>query len=515
MAKVNIGSNLHVKSYTKEKTYNNVSMNSFAMTADEEGGAKPLEPIELEYFGVSELTEAGLSTSKFSKFEMSALETVEADNAFAYAAGYKNTYFTAVHFPKLEVVHGDNAFAYAWYNAQNINDIDIHSLRDISGKSAFSHVFYSCNYNTSTAQDTLDLGNLEYIGHKEDDPADNEEICCYTFYYNKFKHLNMPKLKVINGHRACYQMFYYCSELLDFPGWEELEEINGDEACYQMFGYCSKIPSSYNTQVFRFPKLKKITGNTIFYGLFTSSSNIKPPYSIYAPLLEEIHGNGVFSNDGSNQAKYILSDLSSLRIIEGNNIFYKVNGDLNLPALQYVKGTSTFSSNCVDNTGTTVSLPELLEVEGESNFSSTWSNNYVQTINLPKLTKIEGQKIFASAFALKSNVAITTNPILFTSLSKIIELGTTAQAYNFYNAFHYRKNVEISFPALKSDSFDGSVQTFTATNHPFYNMFGSGSNNTVHLPSNLANVTVGSATMGDWVLNGTNNTIVFDLDPTE
>ena len=54
----------------------------------------------------------------------------------------------------------------------------------------------------------------------------------------------MPKLKVINGHRACYQMFYNCSELLDFPGWEELEEINGDEACYQMFGNCSKISFS-------------------------------------------------------------------------------------------------------------------------------------------------------------------------------------------------------------------------------------------------------------------------------
>jgi hypothetical protein len=46
-------------------------------------------------------------------------------------------------------------------------------------------------------------------------------------------------------------------------------------------------------------------------------------------------------------------------------------------------------------------------------------------------------------------------------------------------------------------------------------MFGSGSDNTVHLPSNLENVTVGSTTMGEWVLNGTNNTIVFDLDPTE
>lgn len=515
MARVNIGSALHVKSYTAEKIYNGVSMNSYAMVADEEGVAQELPKLDLDYSGITEITEKGLSKAKIKIFAMYALETVRANDAFSYASGYNDSVIKGVYFPKLELVKGDNAFAYAWYNCQNIDEIDIHSLRDISGKNVMSHAFYRIYSNTSTCGETMDLSNLEYIGHLGDNPEDNENACNYMFYSAKFKHLNMPKLKVINGYRACYQMFDYCSELLDFPGWNELVEINGDEACYQMFGYCTKINTSdISNKAFNFPKLKRIIGNSIFYGLFYNSSVHN--YTINAPLLEEIHGNSIFSNDGSNYATYYISNLSSLRIVDGNYIFYKLSGSLNLPALQYIKGTSTFSSLCTSSTSTTVSLPELLEIEGTDNFYNCWNNNYVTTIDFPKLKKINGSRIFYVAFSLSSTSATTTtNPVSFDSLDEIIETGTSATSYNFYGAFRYRKNVSVSFPALKSTSFNGSAQTFTSNNHPFYNMFMNGSNNTIHLPSNLENVVVGSTTMGSWILSGTNNTIVFDLEPTE
>ena len=64
MARVNIGSALHVKSYTAEKIYNGISMNSYAMVADEEGVAQELPKLDLDYSGITEITEKGLSKAK-------------------------------------------------------------------------------------------------------------------------------------------------------------------------------------------------------------------------------------------------------------------------------------------------------------------------------------------------------------------------------------------------------------------------------------------------------------------
>lgn len=91
----------------------------------------------------------------------------------------------------------------------------------------------------------------------------------YSCTFNNIIKVDFPRLKMIRGMNACYDMFGETNVDISLP---ELEIIDGDYACSYMFEYSRKLTS------ISFPKLNTIHGDCACEEMFSSCELIEDIY---------------------------------------------------------------------------------------------------------------------------------------------------------------------------------------------------------------------------------------------
>jgi len=520
MVRVNIGNNVQIKSYPREKLYSGVSITNFITTGDDQGNAVQMPELDLTY-NMVELNDKIVApiNKRYKSLTMSNVEQIKGYMAMAYVFS-RNENFESLVAPSLVRLDGDHVWDHAFYITKKLTNIDISKLNVIRGKYACCNTFYSLG--TTTTFQTLNLDNLEYIGLPTDNPEDNDHVCSEMFQYTKIVKVNMSKLKCINGHYACEKMFGMSSKdstMTNFSNtpFSKLETLKGNYALKEMFQHRYNLSAAGNGMYF--PVLTTMEGDYIFYYAFYTDTNMS--LSFNAPLLTKIKGNHVFDSLGLNTYVSYFT-LPSLTSLEGNvfeHTGYIKCQAFSLPALEEIIDGNLYKAHYNNTSLRYFRLPEVKRIIADNlvhpleNCLQNTSN--LQEINLSKLKKIQGTGVFYG-FCRNSSANTNLASVTFTALDEIIEKGTASET--FYDAFQYRNNMNIYFPALKSYSFDPTYlpTQFTSTAHPFYRIFGAnGTGGTVHLPSNLENEIINGCAANTWTIYGTNNKIVFDLAPTE
>lgn len=201
-------------------------------------------------------------------------------------------------------------------------------------------------------------------------------------------------------------------------------------------------------------------------------------------------------------------------------------------AMYYATGINKFSTNKVTQiTGghaldnafrgssiTEADLSNITTVTGaDALFDAFYDCDDLTKIDLRSLTAIntriqniaygcDGLTEFNLSNLESINVSNGCNSMCYrcTSLREITfpKLSSIAVSYAFQYAFSYCKNLHVYFPALTTNSFGSYTNQFSS-------FFGSGTDNTVHFPSNL------ESTLTSWSFSGTRTTKLFDLPATE
>ena len=203
--------------------------------------------------------------------------------------------------------------------------------------------------------------------------------------------------------------------------------------------------------------------------------------SVDLSSLTEITGTGTLSYFCSNCQNLTSVDLSNVVTVNGSGVL-----------------VNAFEKTSI----TSVDLSSLQSVSGGSAMSSTFLDcPLINSIDLSSLTTLSGAgAMFPNTFALSNSPTspLPLTSVTFTSLSSI---GGTAPMRNM---FQRRDGLEIFFPALTPNSFQGQLTTY------FDNLVNNAVGCTVHFPSNM------QAVIGSWSsvqngFDGVNTTVLWDL----
>lgn len=204
-------------------------------------------------------------------------------------------------------------------------------------------------------------------------------------------------------------------------------------------------------------------------------------------------------------------DFNKLKTISGsgvcNSAFQRCNNleSFSAPELETINSTSCFQNAFYNDAKLkTVNFEKLKTLNGKSVFSQAFGNcSVLDTVNFGKLETIGEEGTSNSQYFYRSFRNCTSlREVRFNSLSKIYPLAAFGQA------FMSCTNLDLYFPALTENSFED------VPDYAFNAIFQSGSNCTLHLPSNLSTYITQEMTTS--ILSGsTNCSVLFDLPATE
>lgn len=290
------------------------------------------------------------------------------------------------------------------------------------------------------------------------------------------------------------KLFYYAYEKTS--GWDSsivfdnLLQITGAESFSHTFSYASGIVNCV------FPSVVSITGNLAFSGCFERVSSLT---SCTFPSLTTVGSYAFYY--AFTRTNLTTVDFSKITTIGGSygfgNAFeYTPLTIMNwFPNLETVTGNNVFAfafRYC--NNLTTADFAKLTTLTGFQCLGGMFMNcDYLTTVYLKELTTLTGQAALGSGFRQCSRL----KELKFPSL----HIANSHQA--FENMCEGNSNMTVWFFAFTPNSF--GTQT-----SQFYQMFRSGSNNTVHFPISIQSV------IGSWsdIVNGcsgTNTSVLFDI----
>lgn len=252
--------------------------------------------------------------------------------------------------------------------------------------------------------------------------------------------------------------------------------------------------------------------------------NQKVCYAIKKPSVEREIVNGVFSMP-TNNIDIIMPDNA---VSIGDNALYY--------AYYYSTGVKSFNTNKVKNIAgdhcmhLTFSHSSIVEANMSSIeaiadkvdvMNSSFYSSTLEIFNMNGLKTLGG--VLSATCGYCNNLS-TINVDNIETISKAQAFNNTFRNSGFSGELHFRKlkNMSVSNPfyytfrgcsgvILYFESLDSN--SFGSQSNAFNNIFSSGSNNTIHLPSNLQSV------ISSWVttskLSGSNTTILWDLPATE
>lgn len=233
---------------------------------------------------------------------------------------------------------------------------------------------------------------------------------------------------------------------------DEATQITTDSALTNAFGYSQG--GCYWLNSVDFNKLKTISGSGVCNSAFQRCGNLE---SFSAPELETINSTSCFQSAFYNDVKLKTVNFEKLKTLNGKSVFSQAFG--------YCSALDTVNFGKLETIGE----------EGTSNSQYFY-------------------RAFRNCTSLRE--------VRFNSLSKVYPLVAFGQA------FMSCTNLDLYFPALTESSFEDTP------NYVFDSIFQSGSNCTLHLPSNLSTYITQEIITS--ILSGsTNSSVLFDLPATE
>lgn len=149
----------------------------------------PNQAIDLRDYALyySLYRDSGVTSADFS-----SLKNITGRSALSYAFSSCEN-FTSVDFSSLETIHGREALDHAFYECELITSVDFPNLKSVTSRAAFSSAFQNCSLTS------VSLPSLEVIG------LDIDEVNCSHFskaFYNNqsdapMMSLSFPELTTI------------------------------------------------------------------------------------------------------------------------------------------------------------------------------------------------------------------------------------------------------------------------------------------------------------------------------
>lgn len=135
-----------------------------------------------------------------------------------------NAYLTALDISSLTNVSGDSAFYRAFYYNSRLKTVNAHNLINVSAKNAFYQAFENCG----------SLNNIDFSSLKE---VTGEGAFYYAFEQASIASVDFSSLETVSGTNAFNQTFRFCRSLRS-ANFDSLKYVTGSKAFYWTFDVC-------------------------------------------------------------------------------------------------------------------------------------------------------------------------------------------------------------------------------------------------------------------------------------
>lgn len=246
-----------------------------------------------------------------------------------------------------------------------------------------------------------------------------------------------------------------------------------------------------------------ITANGVYQaedgytGIGTATVNVQPP--VFNGITKSVDSNGKLINSSTFMNLSGVTDIGDKVLWMAYYDNQNLSGTADMSSITQISGEQACRSMFEGSRNFTgLNLSGLRTISGyQACLSMCYVSSGLESVDVSNLETISGTEACSSMFSSCSLL----ERIVFSKLSAI----TGDDALNSMFANNY--GIEVSFPALKSNSFGEYTNQFNT-------LFLYGEDCIVHFPSNL------QAVIGDWYgiqngLGGTNTTVLFDLPATE